>query len=104
MKNKYHIKVFEASAKDNQNVTEAFVYLTKLMMHVDDSFNQTPLTQDSSKGEEFSQEPSKASKPVNSFGLKKPSNDRSERDQVNHSRREESYERYQRYNNEISPC
>ena len=63
---KYHIKVFKASAKDNINVTEAFIHLTKLMIEVSDMFNT-----------EFkisAQEPSKAQRPGNSFHLKRPSN------------------------------
>lgn len=67
---KYHIKVFKASAKENINVTDSFVHLTKLMIEVSDAMN--------SEFKMASEEPSKAQRPGSSFHLKRPSNQNSQ--------------------------
>ena len=63
---KYHVKIFEASARDNVNVTESFVYLTKQMMHVDDVINNMSTQRDECGKDQFSNDPPKAQKPEKS--------------------------------------
>ena len=69
---KYKMKVFEASARDNDNVTEAFIHLTKLAIETTD-FNNG-IMPDNNVNYGLSSAESKAQRPGGSFTLKRPTN------------------------------
>ena len=72
---KYDIKVFQSSAKHNENVNDPFIHLTKEMVENDDLKNGRKSNAKLLSKKRVSYDNLKAQRPGGSFHLKRPTNE-----------------------------